>query len=1028
VSLTLAQPWWLLLAALAAPLGVVALRSFDAMSRLRAWSAVVARGGLLALLAAMLAGAASVRQTDRLAVIGVVDVSDSVRRFGGDADRNALERIRRWLIETSAERGPDDLLGVVAFDREAMAVLAPRGGFSRDDADAALSIEQTPLDVRMVDGTDIAKGLRLATAMFPPDAARRIVLISDGAQTAGDALAAAREGAGAGEADAGRTIPIDVVPVSYRVERETMVEFVDAPPRASQEAAVAVRVGLRSTGPTSGVLRLFRQGRPIDINGEREGLGRRVAWEGGRTVETIELTLGEDPIHRFTAQFVPDDEASDALLANNRGDAFTVTPGRGSVLLVDGVSGGDPDGAGAILARTLRDSGLEVELVPPGAAPTDLLSMHAHDLIVFQNVPSEQIPRSTQALLRDYVSELGGGFVMIGGPDSFGAGGWNNTPVEDLLPVRLDLPERLIVPSAAIVLVLDSSGSMASNVLGGRRTQQQIANEGAALAIETLDEGDLIGVIKFSGGYDVTVPLQEMGQAPGAADRVRSIAPGGGTNLYPAMREAQRMLRDVDAQVKHVIVLSDGQSQGAPREGVAVAGAMRDEGVSVSTIAVGDAADVDTLQDIAIEGGGTYHRVLDPNALPRVFVKEVRVVRKPEVREGLFEPIVRGAGSPVLAGVGGDWPPLGGLVLTRRREDPSVVLAATAPGGEPLLAHWSVGLGQTLAFTSDAHDWASRWLDWPGYQRLWTQIARTIARPTTTGRYDLGSEIVDGRLRVRLEAFDEDGGPLDLLAINGRLYRPGGGEAESIRLTQTGPGVYEGTAPVEASGSYVVALTPRLGETPLPPVIGGASKAAGEEHRRLGSDVALLRRLAEATGGRVHDLDEPTTTRLFDRADVPPNRAATPLWPTLLIWALMVYLLDVGVRRIAWDRLITRDLAEEIRAYAAGQRAQRARQREATMTALRGAVVRDRSTPSGQETPAPPEARTEGVAPRSAPREGIRAAMRGESGADEGRGSTQGATRAPGGETESGGAAGLLAAKKRARERYSEPEEGSERR
>jgi len=951
VGLHLEHPWWLLLILLAIPFGWIGVRSFHAMSRLRVGSAVLLRSALIALIALMLAGASAVQTSERLATILLVDVSGSVKQFGRvDSDpkgRSAPpdEAIRSWLARALTDHQRDDLLGVVLFDGEAFALLAPSrvglrpgengeaAGDSDDgaeDSSAGLAIEDLSLDYSIAQGTNIAEAIRFASALAPPGAMRRLVLVSDGVSTGGDALSAAREVTGGVSA-----VPIDVLPISYNVQRETIVEFVDAPPRAARGSTVTIRVGLRATVQTQGTLRLTREGRELDINGRAPGMGRRLAFGPGRHVELIEVKAPSDVVHRFEAHFEPDDPSQDMVASNNRAGAMMVTPGRSTALIVDGVSDGDPTGAGAVLADALGRAEMDVRTIAPEQAPTDLIALQAYDLIVLQNVAADEVPRVAAERLATYVRELGGGLVMIGGSKSFGAGAWNGTPVETVMPVEMDLPEKLVVPSAAIMIVLDSSGSMSRPVLGGSRSQQEIANRSAAMAIKTLDKQDLVGVIAFSNTHRVIVPLEANENPERTAQRVLAIGPGGGTNLYPALAEAGRMLQNVEARVKHVIVLSDGQSMGSPQHGERIAANLASEGITVSTIAVGDQADVQTLGAIAARGQGQHYRVIDPNTLPRIFIKEIRVVRKPLIREGRFAPVLTGSGSPMTAGLPTPLPPLLGMTLTQPRSEPTVITAMRAPAGEPLLAHWNVGLGRTAAWTSDAHDWASAWVDWPGYETMWTQVARVIGRPPTSQRYDLSTEIVDGQLRVRLEIFDDQGEPVDLLSVPGWAHTPEGHRRE-LRLNQTGPGVYEATAPAESSGNYVVALTPRQGTRALSPVIGGASHAGGPEYRRLRSDVATLRRIADVTGGRVLDWSSAESARLFERAGLEPRRAETPLWPTLLIWTLVVLLLDVGTRRVAWDRLFSRELAIEVRRHASQAIRGQGDQAATTLGRLRG--------------------------------------------------------------------------------------------
>ncbi len=1067
MGLSFAQPVWLLLALIAIPLGVIGLRWMRTMSAARAWSAVIARSLLIALVAAMLAGTAAVRRTERLAVIAVVDVSGSVRHFadlGREPDgrpRQATSAIRDWLQHAiheslrSGARPNEDLFGAVVFDGAAVAVLAPRP-ISTLGADAR-GVQDIPLDLRLSEGTNIEDALRLAAAMIPPGASARLLLASDGAATTGDAVRAAQElsgGTGGGDASIVRRTPIDVLPLAYGAQPEVAVEFVDSPPQAASESTVAVRIGLRAAAPARGTLFLLREGELVDINGAEPGAGRRVEIGAGTHVEVAEVRLDEKAIHRFAAVFEPDSGA-DTIAANNRGESVTVTPGRGAVLVLDGVSKGDPRGSGAALPSALRSAGLEVHVAPPGGLPPDLLSLHAYDAVILQNVAAEEIPRSAQALLVDYVSALGGGLVMVGGPDSFGPGGWNGTPIEDILPVRLDLPEQLVIPSAAIVLVLDSSGSMGQRVLGGSRTQQDIANEAAALAIETLDRKDLVGVVTFNNVSQTLVPIGPNEDAQATADRVRAISPGGGTNLNPALAEAGRMLRSVEANVKHVIVLSDGRSRGSSEEALNIATDLASDGVTISTIAVGDEADVQTLSAIAARGRGAHHRVLDPYSLPRVFIREIRVVRKPQIRETPFTPVILPSGSPLTAGVGGSWPRLFGLVLTQRRPEPTITYAAEAPSGEPLLAHWNVGLGEVAAFTSDAHRWAAPWLDWSGYGQLWTQIVRGVARPPGRTAGALFTEVVDGRLHIRLEAADESGAPLDLLTVPGLLYEPDSSRPRDIRLTQTGPGVYEAEVDAERSGNYVVALTPRQGQRALPPLISGASRASGAEYRRLRSDVSALRRLAEQTGGRVFDLNRPQDATLFDRSGLQPMLASTPLWRVLLVWALVVFLFDVGTRRVAWDRLLTRELAAEIRRAALDTAREQGDRAAATAARLRGSRGRGRGAagraPAAETAEASPGVPLARPARRADPgagagaggrgpkapaqvstaeaearrREAVRTALRATRSAPGSAGEAKPVIQPPKAEKDGEiSTSGLLAAKERVRRRYGGENEG----
>ncbi len=1000
------------------------------MSRARAWSAVLARGVLMVLVAMALAGASAVHTTERLAVVAVVDVSESVRQFAdfgvveGGKRLGYGESVRRWLeaAATSSARGPDDLFGAVVFDGASAAVMMPRPIKQPGEEGEALDLfKDLVFDVALEEGTDLEGALRFASAIFPPDAARRLLVISDGNETDGDALAEARRLKSAGAGD----LRIDALPIAYTVENEVMVDFVDAPPQTAEGSTVTVRVVLSATQDTRGTLEILYGDEVIDINGASPGTGRGVALKRGRNVETIEVPLAKGKsVHRFRPVFTAEQRGQDRISTNNSAETFTVTPSAGSVFIVDGVGAAAPDSPGRTLSRALERAGIATRTGRVEELPTDLLSFHEFDLVILQDVAAEEIPRPVQSLLADYVSDLGGGLVMIGGPDSFGAGGWKGTPIEPILPVNIDLPEQLLVPSAAVVLVIDNSGSMGSRVGGGLKSQQEIANEGAALAVETLDKTDMLEVIAFSGDYSIIVPMGRNSEAKRSAAKVRQIGPGGGTNLYPALRRAFQDLASGEASkasIRHVIVLSDGQS--APPDGGGTfedfAGLMQQRGVTVSTISVGDGADDEQLAKIAVAGGGQFYKVADPNLLPRIFVKEIRVVRKPLIREAAFVPVDLGSGSGLIAGLPRPIPALQGLVLTQKRKDATVTNVLATPEGEPVLSAWFVGRGRVAAFTSDAHGWARDWLDWPGYAALWTQIVRQTARPTAERSGELTTEIVGDDLVIRYDAQDERGRPMDRLNIPGVLYGPVGGEKTEVRLAQVGPGTYETRAPAAKRGNYYLVLLPQQGDRPLSTIVGGASRAIGAEFRVARSNISLVKQVAEATGGRVFDPARPQDANLYDRGDVEPVRAASPIWPMLIGWAMAVFLMDVGTRRVAWDRLLSKELAREMREHAAAAVRARSEQAAATVASLKRAAAR------AGETPDAPKPRTldEPVMPSRFPPRGaegasrLRAQMRGTPEPDDASHRPPPAAEPKREEAETT-TSGLLAAKRRAAKRY----------
>lgn len=951
----LSHPEWVWWGAALLPLVLLGLRWFSGMSRVRRWSAVALRSLLFGLLLLLLAGANAVRRTDRFAAVVIADISGSIDRpvqalkgldFADPAEaarwanRPVLDLVKRFVDDASASRGPDDLVGVVVFAGQAAVVLSPTRAQGLDWT------TQVPLG----EGSNLEEAIRLGRAMLPPDAAGRLILISDGVQTSGDALAAARQASTSGKNARGDrgVAPISVVPIEYDIAQEVFVESVDAPPRAAAGSTAAVRVTLTSTGPASGTLRLLDDARAIDLDPAQPGDGRRVTLHAGQNVIPLDVPLGEGRVHRFKAVFEPDVApgpdgaqrlAGDTLTRNNTGEGFTITPGRGSVLHVDGVN----DGKGGTLTDALREGGFIVDVRNGEQVPGDLLLLGGYDLVILENVPAEAIPPEKQDLLLSYVKDLGGGLMMIGGPQSFGAGGWRGSRLEPILPVKLELPDRVVTPEVAMAFVLDNSGSMNMPVMGSRRSQQEIANEAGALAVKSLDKSDLVGVITFNETYDVLVPLAPNADPERTAERVRRIPSGGGTRAGPAIREAAGQLAGAAAKNKHILVMSDGKSVDYT-ELPELCRTLKGQGITVSTISVGDKGDPETMRQMADLGGGASYNVINPEILPRVLLKAVRVVRSPLVREEPFVPRLAQVGSPLLAGVG-SLGTLGGLSLTALRPEPTITTALVSDQGEPVLAHWQVELGRVTAFTSDAGRWASAWIKTPAYRKFWLQACRLTSRSDTTGAgLDARAVAADGRLTVRLEASaagaDDNAprSPLDGLDVPVTVYTPRG-ESREIRLTQTGPGVYEGAAPAEEAGTYITLVKPRAtgasGDRRLPPVVTGASSQGGVEYRQLRSNAELLRQIAAETGGRDLSLSNPAQAGFFDRGGVRPLEVLSPVWRPLLAWTLLVLLLDIATRRVAWDRWVSSEFGEGLAQRAAHAVQNRGGRAAATLDALR---------------------------------------------------------------------------------------------
>ncbi|MEO0475055.1 MAG: VWA domain-containing protein [Planctomycetota bacterium] len=910
------RPMLLLLALIALPIFALGAWSLAQLGPARRWMSVGLRVFVLMLITTMLAGFRTVQTHDELTVVSLIDTSESVRKFftpPTDATGQPQD-LEPWLASYFEQAGSDkrteDYWSVQTFDGRPTIRLSPSLG----EVTIPLGATDQPYE-----GSNVQRAIESAMAAKQRgDSALRIVLVSDG-NLDGEVMAAVQAAAAAG-------VQIDVVPLQYQVKGEVMVEAVRANPEARKGQTVKVAVELRSADRVPGQLMLKHNDRWVDLNGPAEGEGVRIDAKEWRTridagedevglyalTKYIDRPISEAGVNSFDAIFVPDEDAglANTITGNDTGQAFTLVAGPGKVLVVDGVQGQ----AGQILSNSLKERGIDTETVNVNGMPSTLRKMRDYDAILLHNVPADNVPPKVQRNLTRYVHDLGGGFAMIGGPDSFGAGGWTNTDIDKyILPVRCEIPTQKILPSGALVLVIDRSGSMFGSVGGSQFTQQNVAAEAAILALKSMYPQDKVGVVAFDTQAHWIVDLQYNDDPNGIAKKIRAMSPGGGTDIRVGVDAAYKRLaaeRVGESAIKHMIVISDGHGD-FHRNPFELGAKLGGAGVTISTIGVGDGHNAAGLQALANTGNGNFYPVQNPNNLPQVFIKEARAIRKNLIKEGTFNPVVRNVASPIMSGINAV-PPLRGFVLTDLKEDPRIFAPILGPEGEPIFAHHQVGLGRAAAFTADATNrWAQDWLgNWGGgsnYADFWARTVRQIARPAASTQADMTTTIAGDTMTITLDAA----GDLDFagsgtasfgnnLQVTGSVEDPDG-NLVNVTLEQVGPGIYEARLPARQSGNYIVDLNMRANDGEQRRVIGGTSKAAGGELRNFQSNVALLQQIAEMTGGRVLDPANPADANLYNR-DVPLESTSTrPLRWQLMPFLLALLLLDVACRRIAWE-------------------------------------------------------------------------------------------------------------------------------
>ena len=616
---------------------------------------------------------------DQQAVVFVADLSDSVVQ-----QRAQVEVFVRQAMEA---RGSEDKAGVVAFGRDVLVEwpVSERGGFQEFQSEVH------------ADNTDLADGLRLAAALLPPDSRQRIVVVSDGQESLGDATEQARFLRPQG-------IQVDVAPLEGALGPEILVASVTAPSSTNTGERVPVEVTVSSSGVAGATLQVSLDGVVV--------ADRQVTQEPGETRFSFDVSIDRPGFHTIRASV---NSEADTRLENNRADAFVNVLGPPTVLVVE-----DRKGAAKNVSEALGATSLQVEVRPTTLFPESLEELSRYSGIVLVDVSAGSLGKRGMEVIRAGVRDLGKGLLVVGGPHSLTMGDYQDTPLEEALPVFSQVPEREESGKVALGLVIDKSGSMASPGSDGI-SKVEMAKEAAHLSLEELKPYDLAGVVAFDADSWWLAPLGEIGD-PAHLNEMRqsidTLASVGGTDIYPALVTGYQGLADAPAPRRHMVLLTDGKSQHGDYLGLL--SAMNEGCITLSTIGVGVDIDAGLLRWLAAEGGGRFYSTDRARDIPRILTDETRLAARHAIIEEPTSALVVGS-SPVLRSTGGEFPTLDGYVVTLPKNTGRMVMVS--PRGDPLLAQWQFGLGRAIAWTSDSEDrWTGTLNAWKGAPVFWSAL------------------------------------------------------------------------------------------------------------------------------------------------------------------------------------------------------------------------------------------------------------------------------------------------------------------
>jgi uncharacterized membrane protein/uncharacterized protein YegL len=829
------------------PLGIAYLvwvdqQSYISFSRGRRRAVLAVRATLLTALSFALSRPQVITRSRMAPAVLLVDVSQSV-------SDSRLDVVKKFVGQVWAARSGRRLEVVTFAGHPRRAQITEAGPvIARHDAD----------QTNLAEAIDFARGV-------VTDGSPRMVLIGDGFDTQGDAVTALeRAVAAGGELDVTR---LGSTPRDARVKALRLPDTL----RRNEPARISVVVEATQKGRASVRLEennLLLQEKTVELT------------DGSQTVE-FDFAPTLTGLVRYGAEIRL---RGDEIPGNDRYVQLASVAGPPRVLLATN----SPEES-THLEETLMTQEVAVESISPSSLPSMLEGLLGYDEVILVGIAPMDLDPLRQGALLSYVRDTGGGLVMVSGTH-----GLRRDPegrpstLEGMLPVTLAAPSERQQPPVAIALLVDRSGSMVGEKL-------DYAKQAARAVVDRLTPHDQVGVIGFDSSFDWVVPLSSLENKEAVKTQIGAIGAGGGTRFYPALEEAYFALGSAEAAVRHIILLTDGDSTDPDIFPQLMAKA-RSGAITVSTVAIGHQADIKRLGEIARLGGGRFTMAANASEVPNIFVKETETVQR-DAAQHRDTYVTRAANARELAGI--DFhtaPPLKGYLRTRAKAS-SETLLVTSPGNDPLLVRWHYGLGTVAAFTSDATTaWSELWLTqrWPGYGKLWTQLVRAAQRPRS--RHDLSLSIRphDDRIDLRVDALDTDGRFIDDLEVRVRVIDSEQQSHEPL-LEQVGPGRYAGTLKVPL-GSVLARPRASRGGRGIDGDWVILARPYSAELASVGPNEAGLSELARA--GRGASITSPDQVVGPGQVGVPHT---LPLGVPLALLSLLLFLIDVSAKRARWE-------------------------------------------------------------------------------------------------------------------------------
>lgn len=781
-----------------------------------------------------------------ISTIFILDVSDSMSTF--------KEKGIEFIDKALEEMPKNNKAGVVVFGDNASIDKV------MDNKKEYSGIKSAPLK----SATNIEEAINTSFSLFDKNASKRIVLITDGEENKGDLLNSVvllnKE-----------NIDLKVYKVSNESRNEVYVESVKVPDNISIGEEFTVTTTIESNVQTKGKLTLF-SGRDKKAEEEVE------IQKGTNTFVFKDVqTTGGFKNYRV---LIEADEDTNGI--NNEYSCFTNVIAPPNILVIQG-----KENSALGVIETLKNTSCNYNIVSPNSAPRNLNELLEYKTIVLCDVHKDDLNSGFMDNIESYVKDYGGGVVTFGGENSYALGGYKNTSLEKILPVNMDKKGKNEVPPISISLIIDKSGSMSSG--NGEVSKLTLAKEAAMNALDSLRESDEINVIAFDDTYQNVVEMQSASDIKNIKEMIGGITVGGGTSIYPALEQGYKAQLNSKGKIKHIILLTDGEDSFSLSNYTSLVNDIKNEGITLSTVSVGEDANESLLQALANQGSGRYYHTDKYTDIPRIFAREVLLSAGTYIINEEFTPSIS-SNSEILSGINTKEgiPNLKGYIGTSIKENATEIL--TSNHDEPILASYRYGIGKTVSWTSDINgQWSSDYLTWnKGAQLIKNAIYWTIPELSDEGKLSISQEGNEALIEFYSDS-NLEGSKIKA------IYNSESGSNGEIELTEEEPGKYTGKVKLDEIGFYNFNVREEKDGEIINNYTGAFSLQYSDEYKFNKNKDKVKTLVSEVNGKFINNSKD-----VF-KGELKEAYKKINLSNIFLIFALVLFFLDIVYRRLNLD-------------------------------------------------------------------------------------------------------------------------------